>query len=104
MADNTTIIANTENIENVIITFSKQLDDYINKMNAEVDKLKSSVLALKSGWESQDYNAFASNMDAKIKSILHELESSGKLKDYLQDVATQIRAFLNDLRSSGSSN
>lgn len=101
MADNTTIIANTENIENVVITFSKQLEDYSTKMHTEVEKLKNSVLALKSGWESQDYNAFASNMDAKIKSILHELDSSEKLKKYLEDVAAQLKDFLATLKNAG---
>ncbi len=101
MADNSTIIANTENIENVVITFSKQLDDYSSKMHTEVEKLKASILALKSGWESQDYNVFANNMDAKIKCILHELESSDKLKKYLEEVAAQIKDFLNTLRNAG---
>lgn len=102
MADNTTLIANTENIESVVLNFSRQLNDYVDKMNNEVERLKSAVLALKSGWDSQDYNTFASNMDQKIKSIKHELEASQKLKDYLQEVAGQLRDFLNTLKAAGN--
>ena len=104
MADNTSIIANTENIENVVLTFSQQLDSYVTKMKEEVNKLKSAILSLKGGWEAQDYNVFASNMDAKIKSITHELEASEQLKKYLDEVATQLRDFLNTLRAAGGNN
>ena len=104
MADNTTIIANTENIENVVITFSKQLEDYVNKMNDEVAKLKGAVVSLKTGWDAGDYNSFAQSMDQKIQSINHELEASLKLKDYLNDVATQLKDFLDTLRAAGGNN
>ncbi len=102
--DYTSLIANTENIENVVITFSNQLNDYVEKMNSEVEKLKSAIVSLKSGWESSDYEAFAANMDQKIQMISHELEASSKLKDYLQDVATQLRDFLNSLKAAGGNN
>ena len=101
MADNTSIIANTENIENVIITFSKQLEDYVNKMKDEVSKLKTAVAGLKTGWDAADYNSFAQSMDQKIQAINHELEASTKLKDYLSEVATQLKEFLDTLRAAG---
>ena len=101
MQDNTTIIANTENIENVVSTFSKQLEDYVNKMNDEVSKLKTAVAGLKTGWDASDYKSFQESMDQKIQSISHELEASTKLKDYLNEVATQLKDFLDTLRAAG---
>lgn len=98
---NTDIIANAENIETIVITFAKQLDEYVTKMKDEVAKLKNAVVALRSGWDAQDYNSFAQNMDQKIQSINHELEASSNLKSYLDDVATQMRDFLETLRQAG---
>ena len=39
--------------------------------------------------------------DQKIQAINHELEASTKLKDYLSEVATQLKDFLDTLRAAG---
>lgn len=101
MADNTSLIANTENIESVVISFSEQLKKYVENMNNEVEALKNAIVALKAGWQAEDYNTFAKNMDVKIQAITHELQATTRLQEYLKDVASQLRDFLETLRKAG---
>ena len=102
MADNARIIANTENIEQVVLTFSSQLDDYIEKMTDDVSKLRNAVIALREGWTAEDYNDFQQNIEEKMVEITHELDTAKSLKGYLEEAAAQIKDFLDTLRAAGS--
>ena len=102
MSDNTKIIANTENIEQVVLTFSSQLEEYVNKMSEDVARIRNAVAALQAGWSAEDYNTFASLIEAKMLSVSNELDTAKQLKTYLDEVAVQLRDFLDTLKKAGN--
>lgn len=95
------IRSNVENIYQIVQNFSNQLGDYSRNMANECKSLSMAIVALAEGWQAGDYHKFADSINSKIASITKELESSNQLKEYLDNVSSELKVYLDKLRQAG---
>ena len=95
------VVSSVENIADVVNTFAKQIGEYSSEMEEQLRNFATAVNNLGSGWESSDYDKFAASMQEKINRIQNELAATGKLKEYLDSVASELAAYLEQLRQAG---
>ena len=69
-------------------------------MEQELRNFATAVSNLGQGWESSDYDKFAQSMAEKINRIQNELTATAKLKEYLDQVASELATYLEQLRKA----
>lgn len=100
MAEQNKMVASTENVVNVVATFSRQLEEYKRRMRDEIANLRRALDVLSHGWTSEDFRPFYNSVNDKLAQIERELSSCDSLKTYLDQVAARLQAMLAKLRSA----
>ncbi len=95
------VVSTYERVDQVIATFARQVGDYINDMNSEVSSLQTAISTLGSGWQGESYDNFSKSVMQKIQLIIGQIKNIESLKDYLDDVSREFRAYLDQLREAG---
>ncbi len=98
MAD---IIANTEELAQVVNDFASQLENYMKVMNTELSNINSAMEVLSEGWTGSKYDAFKSLMDERISTIRAEMDKCEKLKKWLEERAEDYRIMMEVLGDVG---
>ena len=95
------VVSTYERVDQVIATFSRQVGEYLNDMNGEIAALQTAISSLGSGWQGESYDNFSKSVMQKIQLINGQMKSIESLKDYLDDVSREFRAYLDQLREAG---
>ena len=96
------VISTYERIDQVIATFAKQVGEYHKDMEGEINNLSNALTSLSIGWQGEDYDRFASSINDKIIQIKEQLKATEKLEEYLKEVATEFKQYLDQLKEAGN--
>lgn len=99
---NNDIISKYERIDKVVLEFSKNIEEYIDGMNEELNKLLKSVEALNGAWNDSNYDGFKESIQEKVSIINKYLSESKELKNYLEDISKKYNRILEILKSTKS--
>lgn len=94
------IISNTENINEVYLSFSATMQKYLETMKKSVEEISSSVSNLGHYWVGEDYNEFNKSMTKAMQLIYASLDRGERLRGAMIDAQKQLAEALAKMRTS----
>lgn len=94
------IIAKAEALDKIVSTFAKNLGDYINNMQSEIDSLENALNRLGNEWNDSNYENFAANMRKRLTFIRQQMKKAEEQKEFLKQKSEEYRIMLKFLREA----
>ena len=101
MSDMNTIQSSNESIDAVVRSFANDLETFANSISQKVGEVDSSMGRLQNAWQGTLYDNFSDNMRAKQSQMRQTVANARRLKEKLDEVASEMAAMLEFLRMSG---
>lgn len=94
------VLSKVENLEEVISNFASELDEYLNDMNSEIEKLNEILVNLGNSWSGSEYDSFVERTIKKLNDIKEEIKKGKKLKEDLDESAEDYKILRNLLKKA----
>lgn len=94
------IISNTENLNEVYLSFSATMQKYLETMKKSVGEISSAVNGLGHHWVGADYNEFNKSMTKAMQMISESLNRGETLRQAMVTAQKQLADGLAKLRTN----
>ncbi len=101
MSDMNTIQSSNENIDAVVRAFANDIETFANTITQKIGEVDSSMGRLQGAWQGSLYDNFSDNMRTKQSQMRQTVANARRLKEKLDEVASEMAAMLEFLRMSG---
>ena len=79
MSYNDSIAAATEELLNITREYYRDLSNFIEDMNAEVDELNEQMRMINQNWNDANFTQFKNSVDEKVREINDQIERAKSL-------------------------
>lgn len=79
MSYNDSIAAATEELLNITREYYRDLSNFIEDMNAEVDELNEQMRMINQNWNDANFTQFKNSVDEKVREISDQIDRAKSL-------------------------
>jgi hypothetical protein len=98
--NNNEIIAATETAYELVETYSRDLQDFIDNLRGEANSVSVTLRNMNTHWDGVLYDDFAKNINAKLSKIEAALSRGESLRETLDQSAAELKIAIEVLSSA----